>query len=151
MTLSDRIAQTILGLLEQSGGQTEIKRNNLASDLGCVPSQINYVITSRFTPENGYMVVSRRGGGGSIQIRRVEAEKNIVLMHVLNSLGDSLDMASLRAMLESLVYNGMVPVPAARLILAACTDTALRPVVPELRDAVRASVAKQALMAISQE
>jgi transcriptional regulator CtsR len=58
MTLSDRIAKQIFDLLEKSDGETEIQRNNLAALIGCVPSQINYVITSRFTPENGFVVLS---------------------------------------------------------------------------------------------
>ena len=63
MSLSNRIAGLLMDMLESSG-TTEIQRNELAQTLGCVPSQINYVIASRFTPEQGYIVESRRGGGG---------------------------------------------------------------------------------------
>ena len=66
MRISDSVANYILELLNQAGGIAEIQRNELAGLLGCVPSQINYVLTSRFTPEQGYMVESRRGGGGYI-------------------------------------------------------------------------------------
>lgn len=61
MRMSDLVTQYILELLESSGGSAEIQRNELAGELGCVPSQINYVITSRFTPEQGYLVESRPG------------------------------------------------------------------------------------------
>ena len=64
MRMSDLVTQYILNMLEAQDGSAEIKRNELAGSLGCVPSQINYVITSRFTPEQGYIVESRRGGGG---------------------------------------------------------------------------------------
>ena len=64
MRMSDLVAQYILNMLEAQDGSAEIRRNELAGSLGCVPSQINYVITSRFTPEQGYIVESRRGGGG---------------------------------------------------------------------------------------
>ena len=60
MSLSNDIARMLMEMLEQDGS-TEIQRNELAQTLGCVPSQINYVISSRFTPEHGYIVESRRG------------------------------------------------------------------------------------------
>jgi transcriptional regulator CtsR len=56
MNISDHIAEAIFAMLEDQGGTAQIKRNELAQQLGCVPSQINYVITSRFTPEQGYIV-----------------------------------------------------------------------------------------------
>ena len=63
--ISDAIAAYILSVMDHAeDGTAELQRNVLAEQLGCVPSQINYVLTSRFTPENGYMVESRRGGGG---------------------------------------------------------------------------------------
>ena len=64
MRISDSVAKYIMQLLNEADGTAEIQRNELANVLGCVPSQINYVITSRFTPEQGYHVESRRGGGG---------------------------------------------------------------------------------------
>jgi len=143
MTISDKIAKQIFDLLEKSDGETEIQRNNLASLIGCVPSQINYVIGSRFTPENGYVVLSRRGGGGYIRITRVCSQKDLLLMHIVNSLGDAVDMQSLRAILQSLVYNGALTRPEAELVLAACSDNALKPADPQQRDALRASIAKQ--------
>ena len=75
MRLSDIIADEINRMLDESGdGSAEIKRNELASHIGCVPSQINYVISSRFVPEQGYIVESRRGGGGFIKITRVHLD-----------------------------------------------------------------------------
>lgn len=70
MRLSDEITAYILHMLEQTqNGCAVLQRNELAEEIGCVPSQINYVLTSRFTPEQGYIVESRRGGGGYIRIR----------------------------------------------------------------------------------
>lgn len=74
MNLSNNIAGIIMDMLERDG-YTEIQRNELAQTLGCVPSQINYVISSRFTPEQGYIVESRRGGGGYIRISRVKLDR----------------------------------------------------------------------------
>ncbi len=96
MRISDSVANYILELLNQAGGIAEIQRNELASFLGCVPSQINYVLTSRFTPEQGYIVESRRGGGGYIRITRLKLSKADMIMHIINGVGDSLDGASAR-------------------------------------------------------
>ena len=76
MIISDQIAKIIEEMLDRSGGTAEVRRNDLASQIGCVPSQINYVITSRFTPERGYITESRRGGGGFIRIVRVRMTAN---------------------------------------------------------------------------
>ena len=70
MKLSDAIADMILNMFDDDTPTIQIQRNDLAAQLGCVPSQINYVITSRFTPEQGYRIESRRGGGGYILITR---------------------------------------------------------------------------------
>ena len=67
MNLSNMIADMIADMVSEQNGYAEIRRNELAEKLGCVPSQINYVISSRFTPEHGYIVESRRGGGGYIR------------------------------------------------------------------------------------
>lgn len=65
MRMSDLITQEIIKMLNESGVNTaEIQRNEFANTIGCAPSQINYVLSSRFTPEHGYMIESRRGGGG---------------------------------------------------------------------------------------
>ena len=83
MRMSDLVAQYIIEMLDRENGSAEIQRNELAGNLGCVPSQINYVITSRFTPEKGYIVESRRGGGGFIRISRVKMDRGTALMHII--------------------------------------------------------------------
>ena len=87
MILSDHIARLIEEMLEEGGGTTEVRRNDLAAKIGCVPSQINYVITSRFTPERGYVTESRRGGGGYIRIVKKQMHKNEYLMHFFHAIG----------------------------------------------------------------
>ena len=73
MGMSDRIEAFILELLKQEDEEwLKIQRNELAQVFGCVPSQINYVISTRFGPQSGYIVRSRRGGGGYVMIRRAE-------------------------------------------------------------------------------
>ena len=89
--LSDVIEQMLLEMLREEGGSLELKRNDLAQRLGCVPSQINYVITSRFTPEKGYVIESRRGGGGYVRITKKVFHKDEYLMHLFCSVGDTID------------------------------------------------------------
>ena len=91
MGTSDRIARFILDALESADGTAELQRSSLADRFGCVPSQINYVIATRFSPERGYMVESRRGGGGYIRITRVQPDASQFIMHTVNAVGRELD------------------------------------------------------------
>lgn len=146
MSMSNEIAKMILDMLSDDG-ETEIQRNELAQSLGCVPSQINYVISSRFTPEQGYIVESRRGGGGYIRITRKKYDsKTAILMHVVNSIGNSIDEASCKAHIYNLNYQNILPADISKLMLAATCDRCLRDVPSDLRDRVRASIFKQMLM-----
>lgn len=111
-----------------------------------MPSQINYVLSSRFTPEQGYVVESRRGGGGYIRISRVKLQPATTpLMHIVNGIGDSLVPAAAAAILENLTYHKVITPAAARVMAAGLSDKAYRDVPVELRDKVRASVMKQML------
>lgn len=145
MNMSNIIANMIMEML-QDGGETEIQRNELAQEVGCVPSQINYVISSRFTPEQGYIVESRRGGGGYIRIARVNHGKGALIMHVVNTIGDAIDEASCRANVYNLNYQNIISAEASRLMLAATADQTLREVPAPLRDKVRAAIFKQMLL-----
>ena len=146
MRISDSVAKYILALLDEENGHAEIQRNELASTLGCVPSQINYVITSRFTPEQGYLVESRRGGGGYIRITRITTDRSSAVMHTVNCIGTSLDNATARAMLSNLAEQGIIQRQAARAMAAAMSDQSLSGVPQENRDAVRACLLKNMLM-----
>ncbi len=145
MSMSNIIAEMILEMMQEAG-ETEIQRNELAQTLGCVPSQINYVISSRFTPEQGYRVESRRGGGGYIRIARINYDKSAALMHVVNTIGRSIDEATCRAHIYNLNYQDIISADASRLILAATSDQCFREVPPPVRDKVRASIFKQMLL-----
>ena len=101
MKLSDAIADMILNMFDDNTSTIQIQRNDLAQQLGCVPSQINYVITSRFTPEQGYRIESRRGGGGYIMITRAATKEN-ALMSLVNSIGNSIDEKSAKANIYNL-------------------------------------------------
>jgi transcriptional regulator CtsR len=148
MNLSSNITDMILQMLERDGC-TEIQRNELAQSLGCVPSQINYVIASRFTPEQGYIVESRRGGGGYIRISRVKLDRGAVLMHVINTIGQSLDEKTCRAHILNLNHQTILDTVTAKLMLAATADTTLRIQPSEIRDRTRAGILKNMLLTVT--
>ncbi|MBR2724273.1 MAG: CtsR family transcriptional regulator [Ruminococcus sp.] len=147
MRLSDMLTQYIMEMIEAEGN-AEIKRNELADRFGCVPSQINYVLTSRFTPEQGYIIESRRGGGGYIRITRVVSDKSTTLMHLINSIGAELDNITSEVMIKNLCARSIISSEAARLMLTAGADRTLQAVIPAQRDKVRASIYKNMLLAL---
>ena len=147
MGITDLIAGFLQDSLDEAeNGVLEIQRSDLAQRFNCVPSQINYVMSTRFSPERGYIVESRRGGNGYIRITRVRADRETLLMHVINSLGDSVDLPSARAILGNLTEAGALPEDLARTLLAAVGDKALGAVPRDLRDQVRADVLKNVLI-----
>jgi len=105
MGVSDIIAGFIDEMLSDTGGIAELRRAELASRFNCVPSQINYVISTRFSPEHGYIVESRRGGGGYIRIRRIAVESEMLIMHTVNAIGDRVDPNSAAALVANLRQN----------------------------------------------
>lgn len=148
MRMSDLVAQYILEMLDEQNGSAEIQRNELAGNLGCVPSQINYVITSRFTPEQGYIVESRRGGGGFIRISRVKMDKGTALMHIINSVGERLEKSAAEVMLRNMLQRSMLELTTAKVIAAALSDRTLKNVEQEKRDVVRADLFKNMLLTL---
>ena len=148
MRMSDLVAQYIQDILEQQDGEAEIRRNELATTLGCVPSQINYVITSRFTPEQGYIVESRRGGGGYIRITRINTTRGGAIMHIVNAIGKTLDKASAEIMLDNMLTRSIIDTPTAKLMAAATGERAYVSVPQQYRDAIRATVFKNMLLTL---
>lgn len=149
MKMSDVITQRILQLLEQSEYNTaEIQRNELAALIGCVPSQINYVLASRFTPEHGFVIESRRGGGGYIRITRIRLDRSSALMHIINSVGSRLDPSSARILIENSRQAELIDKQSADLMQAAISGTVMRQIPPVLQDSFRAAIIKQMLLAL---
>ena len=146
MKMSDVIADFIGEMLSDGGGVAELQRKSLADRFSCVPSQINYVIETRFTPENGYLVESQRGGGGYIRITRVQVDRQTLLMHVINSIGDRLDAASARAIAQNLVQSEAISRELGQALLSATGARALQAAPPDSRDALRADIFKQILI-----
>ncbi|MCL1828705.1 MAG: CtsR family transcriptional regulator [Oscillospiraceae bacterium] len=148
MGTSDLIADFITEILENADGPVDIRRSGLAERFSCAPSQINYVISTRFSPEHGYAVESRRGGGGYIRITRVRVGPTQLIMHTINAVGGKLDYRTAVAFVSNIVSAGAVGRETAELILTAVGDNALRPLEQGARDIVRASIFKQMLITL---
>ena len=147
MGITDLIAGFLQDCLDEAeNGVLEVQRSDLAQRFNCVPSQINYVMSTRFSPERGYIVESRRGGNGYIRITRVRVDRQTLLMHVINSLGERVDLPSARAILGNLAQSGALEESVGQALLAALGDKALAMVPREVRDHVRADMMKQVLI-----
>ena len=146
MKMSDLIANMILDMFDDETSSVQIQRNDLANRLGCVPSQINYVITSRFTPEAGYRIESRRGGGGYILITRADSKDNAI-MSLINSIGEEIDERSARANILNLNYQNVLDDKAAKIIDAAVLENNFKGIPREIVNVIRAKQLKQMLIA----
>ncbi len=147
MRLSDLITKEIIRMLNESEVNTaEIQRNEFANLFGCAPSQINYVLSSRFTPEHGYIIESRRGGGGYIRIKRVMMKNTTALMHIINSIGAKIDALTTRIVIENCLQADIIDKKQADLMCAAISNTVMQSVPPVLRDTLRAALLKQMLL-----
>lgn len=147
--LSDLIEAFIKQLIDDTNGSIEIQRNELASYFNCVPSQINYVIDTRFTTERGYYVESRRGGGGHIRIKRVNITKaGNYLMHIVASIGNSISQQSAEAFINNFMDYEAVSPREGLILKAAVSDKALAGIPVETKDMVRAAILKNMLTSL---
>ena len=137
MLISDSIAAFIDEMLNDCGGTLEIKRNDIAKKLGCVPSQINYVVASRFTPERGYIIESRRGGGGYIRIIRKVMSEGDILMKFFNLSKNGISDNELDGILQTLYASDMITAREARFIRAGLSQAALASLPREAQNAIR--------------
>ena len=123
----------------------EIQRNDLAEHFKCVPSQINYVIATRFKPSQGYYVESKRGGGGHISIRKINTTKSNYLMHTIASIGDKITSQEVDIFLSNFLSFEVVTEKEAKLLKVATSDNVLT--VPQnIKDELRAKIFKNMLI-----
>ena len=148
MKMSDMIADMIMEMFDEGESSVQIQRNDLANRLGCVPSQINYVITSRFTPEKGYIIESKRGGGGYIRIVRAQMTKNEYLMHFFHAVSDGLDVQNAAAFIVNLFDRGIITEREAVLLRSALCGGALDRVHPSERNSVRADIMRHIILTL---
>jgi transcriptional regulator CtsR len=129
-------------------GTIEIQRSDLADKFSCVPSQINYVISTRFTLEKGYFVESKRGGGGYIRIQRVDLPSlEAVQRHIRQTVGETIDQTTAEGLIYQLVEARFVTQREAYLLKAAMSRDVLALKLP-VRDEIRAKLLKAMLIAL---
>lgn len=150
--ISDIIEGYLKQVLELGGeGHIEIKRSEIADKFQCVPSQINYVINTRFTAERGYLVESKRGGGGYIRILRVRANSQIDLIdEVLYQIDGGVSQTKAEDLVYRLIDEQVISKREAKLMLAAIDRSTLELQLP-LRDTIRARIMRAMLTTIKYE
>ncbi|GAA0380688.1 CtsR family transcriptional regulator [Bacillus horti] len=147
--ISDIIEYHLKQNLEKSQkGYIEIQRSELADQFQCVPSQINYVINTRFTVEKGYLVESKRGGGGFIRIRKVQLIQNQDLLQtILELIGDHISQATAEDMLDRLFDSRIISERENRLMKAVIHRNVLSFQV-QVRDQLRAKMMQAMLVSL---
>jgi len=149
-SLSNIIEQYLNKLIQQSGEKiVEIQRNELAEKFDCVPSQINYVLSTRFTIEKGYVVESRRGGGGYVRIVKVplNAGELDMVNEVVSLVGERISERGAYAILSRLQEEEIITAREAAIIQACLARNVLRIGLPA-RDQLRANIFKSIMMVI---
>lgn len=147
--ISDIIEQYLKQVLDNSGKEiVEIKRSEIADRFQCVPSQINYVINTRFTIERGYVVESKRGGGGYIRIIKVRADNQAHLLdQILRLIHQRLTQAAAEDIIGRLVTEEVISSREAKLMLSVIDRSVLYIDLPH-RDELRARMVKAMLTSL---
>ena len=153
MRLSDSIESFIKTLMTQEEPEVELKRNELAEYFGCAPSQLNYVLANRFSPDHGYIIEYRRGGGGYIRIVRVVQTGAQRLMYLTNErIGDAISEAEAVRLIHQLVEQGLISLAEGEIMRAAVSAQAMSVPIPDaLKAALRARTLKTMLMTVARQ
>lgn len=147
--LSNLIEEFIKEMLnETEDGIIEIGRNEMAERFGCAPSQINYVLTTRFTPYNGYYIESRRGGGGYIKIMKVSIEKEPEMKNLIkDAVGKSITKDKAYHIIKGLREKGIITKREEAIMKASIEDTALAAANVD-RNKIRADILKNMILVL---
>ena len=145
MRLSEVIEQYIKDMFSEEDDFIEFGRNELAQYFNCVPSQINYVISTRFNPEQGYYVESRRGGGGNIKIKRINMTNDKYIMHIINSIEHNLTQQDADLLIKHLLDYNIISNTESKLLRVATNDKVLN-LPKEYRDEVRTRIFKNMIL-----
>ncbi|MDW5299387.1 MAG: CtsR family transcriptional regulator [Sedimentibacter sp.] len=146
--LSDIIEGFIKELMEANNFKTiEIQRNILAQQFDCSPSQINYVLTTRFNNDRGYIVESRRGGGGCIRIFKVRTSMKDELESLLNdSIGSNITFNKALDLIHALEDRKIISSREQKIMQSSLSDRALNAVSYEDRNKLRADILKEMIL-----
>ena len=148
-TISDIIEEFILSALADDD-LLQLSRNDLATFFSCAPSQINYVLSTRFTPEKGFIIESKRGGGGYINLIRITEDKENVLKSIYDYLNKEgvLEYNKLLHILQRLVSDGIIESREEELLKVAMSDKSLASPV-NITTRLRAQMLKEIILNLS--
>lgn len=148
MRMSDIIEEFIKDLFDEDDRDfVEIQRNELAQQFNCVPSQINYVISTRFKASQGYYVESKRGGGGNIKIKKINNTKSDYIIHIINNIGKTITANDIDILLSDFLTYNIIKEKEAKLLKVATSDNVLKLDI-DIKDEVRARIFKNMLLNI---
>lgn len=133
-------------LAATNDGFVEIGRNDLASRFSCSPSQINYVLSTRFTPYKGYLIESKRGGNGFIKIITIVDEEENYIKHVLKNLCEEMTEAEAQSLFQGLYQREYFTKREEKMASYAVSDRALTNVNVEKRNLVRRNIVTSLLL-----
>ena len=145
MNLSDMIEEYIINAISDSD-QVELKRSEIAHEFNCVPSQINYVISTRFIPELGFYVESKRGGNGYIKISKINLSKSKFVKDIIYKIGGKMSQSVMDIYLRELLRYNIIDDKNASIISAALSEKSLNQVPKLSRANVRADMFKNILV-----
>lgn len=143
-TISDIIEEFIMSSLDD-GQFIELSRNDLAKFFSCVPSQINYVLNTRFTVNRGFIVESQRGGGGYIKVLRVQDNNNNFLNNILNICMQPVDYISATQIIKQMQERKLITDSESKLIKSAISPKALNNPI-NMDNVLRANILKQVII-----
>lgn len=150
--LSDIIELFIKDMMDNSKeSQLQIGRNELASHFSCAPSQINYVLTTRFTTDKGYYIESKRGGGGYITITHVEFSENKSLSEIINEkIGSGITYNSAAQLIDGLIESEIITEREGNILKIVTNDRTLNNSI-ENKNKLRSDILKSVIMVILNE
>lgn len=145
--LTSDIEKFLKALLDEADGMVEIGRNDLANQFDCAPSQINYVLTTRFTPIKGYYIESKRGGNGFIKIMTItESSEEDYISYVLRNLSDEISYSQAENLLEDLWEKDLITKREEMLMRYSITNNSLKNIDNKKRNKVRCDILKNMLL-----
>ena len=147
MNLVDMIEKYLREEVDKSSNDMlEVKRSDLAELFSCVPSQINYVISTRFAPEMGFYVETRRGGGGYIRIKKINAYEDEIINNIFDKIGNKMSQHVVDVYLKVLLDYNVIDKNVARIIKVATSDKSLQNLSIEDKDVTRANIFKNVVL-----
>lgn len=148
--LSDSIESFIKSMFDDFDNSVELQRNELAKYFSCAPSQINYVLNTRFSIEDGYFIKSKKGGGGYILITKVMPDKYEYLMNILEDIQEETDQKTAFNIFDRLYNYGFISAGQKDLIKSAVSDKAI--CIPgKVKNKVRSGIIKEVVTKLFEE